>query len=123
SVFFQAEDGIRDRNVTGVQTCALPISVKFGVVIKFAAVGVEDLCSVIGSVQWNTDNRRVGVAIFIQLRRLEEVAAVGTVTSFHPANYRERIPSQIAFRPGLLGDELRVSIGTQSLGVDAGLFR
>ena len=22
---FQAEDGIRDRNVTGVQTCALPI--------------------------------------------------------------------------------------------------
>src|SRR5438067_12137527 len=26
--FFQAEDGIRDRNVTGVQTCALPISPK-----------------------------------------------------------------------------------------------
>src|SRR5699024_11946619 len=24
--FFQAEDGIRARNVTGVQTCALPIS-------------------------------------------------------------------------------------------------
>src|SRR5699024_12145997 len=24
--FFQAEAGIRDRNVTGVQTCALPIS-------------------------------------------------------------------------------------------------
>src|SRR5699024_11971944 len=24
--FFQAEDGIRERNVTGVQTCALPIS-------------------------------------------------------------------------------------------------
>src|SRR5699024_11856436 len=27
--FFQAEDGIRDRNVTGVQTCALPIFSKF----------------------------------------------------------------------------------------------
>src|SRR5690606_39616122 len=26
SVFFQAEDGIRDFHVTGVQTCALPIS-------------------------------------------------------------------------------------------------
>src|SRR5699024_12002388 len=26
SIFFQAEDGIRYRNVTGVQTCALPIS-------------------------------------------------------------------------------------------------
>src|SRR5207249_9675091 len=28
--FFQAEDGIRDRNVTGVQTCALPILIHIG---------------------------------------------------------------------------------------------
>src|SRR2546430_7938693 len=28
--FFQAEDGIRDLTVTGVQTCALPISVTTG---------------------------------------------------------------------------------------------
>src|SRR5699024_7360958 len=28
--FFQAEDGIRGRNVTGVQTCALPISLLKG---------------------------------------------------------------------------------------------
>src|ERR1039457_3380538 len=27
--FFQAEDGIRDYKVTGVQTCALPISIWF----------------------------------------------------------------------------------------------
>src|SRR2546430_10445328 len=27
SLFFQAEDGIRDLTVTGVQTCALPISI------------------------------------------------------------------------------------------------
>src|SRR5699024_11658412 len=27
--FFRAEDGIRDRNVTGVQTCALPIFTEF----------------------------------------------------------------------------------------------
>ena len=27
--FFQAEDGIRDIGVTGVQTCALPISKNF----------------------------------------------------------------------------------------------
>ena len=26
--FFQAEDGIRDIGVTGVQTCALPISIR-----------------------------------------------------------------------------------------------
>src|SRR5207249_3735218 len=30
--FFQAEDGIRDRNVTGVQTCALPIFIGIGLV-------------------------------------------------------------------------------------------
>src|SRR6516164_494449 len=29
--FFQAEDGIRDGTVTGVQTCALPISVAWGI--------------------------------------------------------------------------------------------
>src|SRR2546430_10735071 len=29
--FFQAEDGIRDLTVTGVQTCALPIFAKSGV--------------------------------------------------------------------------------------------
>src|SRR5690606_40012628 len=28
--FFQAEDGIRDFHVTGVQTCALPILILFG---------------------------------------------------------------------------------------------
>ena len=28
--FFQAEDGIRDRLVTGVQTCALPICDDYG---------------------------------------------------------------------------------------------
>src|SRR5699024_11612692 len=31
--FFQAEDGIRHRNVTGVQTCALPISLVVVVVV------------------------------------------------------------------------------------------
>src|SRR3989454_11870119 len=32
--FFQAEDGIRDYKVTGVQTCALPICVTFGAEIE-----------------------------------------------------------------------------------------
>src|SRR3989442_6841977 len=34
--FFQAEDGIRDADVTGVQTCALPISVKDAIVTRNA---------------------------------------------------------------------------------------
>src|SRR6267143_3345979 len=36
--FFQAEDGIRDGTVTGVQTCALPISL----VGRFTIAGRED---------------------------------------------------------------------------------
>src|SRR5690625_2356045 len=37
--FFQAEDGIRDGHVTGVQTCALPIFID----VKFAQIyGIDD---------------------------------------------------------------------------------
>src|SRR5207245_4928603 len=32
--FFQAEDGIRDATVTGVQTCALPISISAVLISK-----------------------------------------------------------------------------------------
>src|SRR5437762_14104673 len=32
--FFQAEDGIRDTSVTGVQTCALPILLEIAVVLE-----------------------------------------------------------------------------------------
>src|SRR5256885_1590793 len=39
--FFQAEDGIRDYKVTGVQTCALPISVvKIGGIARLDSVDV-----------------------------------------------------------------------------------
>src|SRR5688572_32435303 len=41
SFFFQAEDGIRDLTVTGVQTCALPIYLRIGVVAELP-----------GFVQW-----------------------------------------------------------------------
>src|SRR5690606_40003757 len=38
--FFQAEDGIRDFHVTGVQTCALPISLSLPVYALAIAQGV-----------------------------------------------------------------------------------
>src|SRR2546427_11687495 len=41
--FFQAEDGIRDLTVTGVQTCALPISSDVPVVRNFTRVGYREL--------------------------------------------------------------------------------
>src|SRR5437667_9696612 len=41
--FFQAEDGIRDRDVTGVQTCALPICYAARVVPRFGPDAAQDL--------------------------------------------------------------------------------
>src|SRR3989442_6148396 len=40
-VFFQAEDGIRDADVTGVQTCALPISYVLPVVHRALAINPQ----------------------------------------------------------------------------------
>src|SRR3989449_4035072 len=43
SFFFQAEDGIRDVAVTGVQTCALPILVLLGHGDDEAQVALDEL--------------------------------------------------------------------------------
>src|SRR5699024_11412272 len=71
--FFQAEDGIRDRNVTGVQTCALPIFeaaaiTEDGFIIPTGSVGnspifVEKADHVIIELNLNaprSEERRVG---------------------------------------------------------------
>src|SRR5271167_868413 len=63
SFFFQAEDGIRDRNVTGVQTCALPISLPppglpFSLVFR-AEPGTEDTLLRIASAYEAASKRRV----------------------------------------------------------------
>src|SRR3712207_332899 len=93
SFFFQAEDGIRDIGVTGVQTCALPIS-PVGVVgwgrtcmenlsrsmegagldhLNFVQVYVDE-----GSVEevWDSlDKARAVVCATITARRLRELGA------------------------------------------------
>src|SRR5574338_305373 len=53
--FFQAEDGIRDAMVTGVQTCALPIS---GPALEAEVKPLTELRRVVGS-QAQADVRRV----------------------------------------------------------------
>src|SRR5690625_6600290 len=65
--FFQAEDGIRDGHVTGVQTCALPISL----VVVTQCVGVEG--AVIGAPPHGGMFTREG------LHRLRESRAVEIV--------------------------------------------
>mgnify|MGYP000621928807 CR=1 FL=1 len=65
--FFQAEDGIRDRDVTGVQTCALPISasrVFEPQPLRFAAEGIwmmaVSMVMTFGLVLLRSEERRVG---------------------------------------------------------------
>src|SRR5205823_7258714 len=67
--FFQAEDGIRDKLVTGVQTCALPISTHsrrrrrkpVSAVSPFSrhgATGLRGRHHVLGQNGWSAGNQR-----------------------------------------------------------------
>src|SRR5207245_3677752 len=68
--FFQAEDGIRDATVTGVQTCALPISMLallLGLGSIAQAQGDPMLVNGAGATfpypiysKWRSEERRVG---------------------------------------------------------------
>src|SRR6202022_4956820 len=65
--FFQAEDGIRDIGVTGVQTCALPISPMIArpspVARRSAGVGS-------GGLRIRSEERRVGKGVDLGGRRI-----------------------------------------------------
>src|SRR2546430_3427753 len=84
--FFQAEDGIRDLTVTGVQTCALPISVKVNIGdSKYPADGASGGSTTVGGVSSST--RRAATAALNQL--LEKVAP--SLSEIGRASCRERV--------------------------------
>src|SRR5207244_7859470 len=62
--FFQAEDGIRDDLVTGVQTCALPISIAGSSRNAFMPSGMtvpsRPATSMLRSIAVRSEERRVG---------------------------------------------------------------
>src|SRR2546425_10135042 len=67
--FFQAEDGIRDKLVTGVQTCALPI---------FALAVLPPLGLPVGAIAIVEQRREVGIGAHVHAAACAAVAAVGT---------------------------------------------
>src|SRR5689334_23690785 len=74
--FFQAEDGIRDGTVTGVQTCALPISTAV-TMAGLARPALPSLSSRRGphdrdpSLRWErSEERRVGKSVDLGGRRI-----------------------------------------------------
>src|SRR5699024_12235682 len=90
--FFQAEDGIRDRNVTGVQTCALPIYPRRG------AVGGACLARCRGCLARSRSNPVLGKIAACGSFRLRWNCWGGGFSRgpsrlfvrFHPSTYRPR---------------------------------
>src|SRR5947209_13789603 len=59
--FFQAEDGIRDIGVTGVQTCALPISPRYRNKLVSQAQGGRGFTTCrLRNLRHRSEERRVG---------------------------------------------------------------
>src|SRR5215467_14932585 len=67
--FFQAEDGIRDYKVTGVQTCALPISI-VTVTAEFPARAGVEIRAHRARQRARSEERRVGKGVDLGGRRI-----------------------------------------------------
>src|SRR5437868_1654937 len=81
--FFQAEDGIRCRNVTGVQTCALPIYVPIDVKPNIVIVLMESLrTSEVGAYGGNPPNLTPSLdALARDGIRVDDMFSCGTYTA------------------------------------------
>src|SRR5256885_7788883 len=70
--FFQAEDGIRDYKVTGVQTCALPIYILDLTTIDAGAMGLDlkpvDIHAAVDSAILGLQDRIAEKAILLDVR-------------------------------------------------------
>src|SRR5256885_17001911 len=72
--FFQAEDGIRDYKVTGVQTCALPIYMVLSVVGLCLAGGADyDEAAALGNVAGGLEVEKIGVALLSRQEILRDL--------------------------------------------------
>ena len=61
--FFQAEDGIRDRLVTGVQTCALPISI----ILKVGGTSLNAVDISAGGISFDNKNFKLGATYSMEM--------------------------------------------------------
>src|SRR5205085_6333328 len=78
--FFQAEDGIRDLTVTGVQTCALPIwflLAERGVILLIAVVGASVVALFVASMRSRLEaEQRRTATLLASARVLADAGAV-----------------------------------------------
>src|SRR5437764_3328315 len=85
--FFQAEDGIRDTSVTGVQTCALPIWLLFTICILFTACVSMTSC-------WKTTAVEAQCAYNLEIMKWPKTIGlwkIGRTQQIGRASCRERV--------------------------------
>src|SRR5690625_7605875 len=82
--FFQAEDGIRDGHVTGVQTCALPICLADGELGKMS-------------------RQTLNVPHYARFARLARLT--GSATRYSPPSLRQRMPASM--KPSMSPSRIR----------------
>src|SRR5699024_11928685 len=114
ALFFQAEDGIRDRNVTGVQTCALPIW-KIGEVRQVRAQYLQDwLADADAPLSWRLDKTVAGsgalgdigahITDLVQFLTGQQITGVTAMTETFVTE--RPIETERAGTAGVGGDEL-----------------
>src|SRR2546429_5238741 len=96
--FFQAEDGIRDVAVTGVQTCALPILEAAKAAIETAEINL-DYCYIHSPIDGRAGARLVDVGNVVQanttsllsIQRIDPIYATFTITERDLAEVQQRM--------------------------------
>src|SRR5205823_7925973 len=93
--FFQAEDGIRDKLVTGVQTCALPISCHSGYLDGARVAAEAGVDSIEHGMELDEDiartMKRNGVTLTSTLSVFASWETFGSTTEIGRASCRERV--------------------------------
>src|SRR3712207_7960913 len=82
-VFFQAEDGIRDIGVTGVQTCALPISKEFTEQLILGQITLQTL-----EAAGATVNDQIGLAGTVAARKALESGEIDMYWEYTGTGWR-----------------------------------
>src|SRR2546427_13191908 len=110
--FFQAEDGIRDSTVTGVQTCALPI------LSRAAATTCVQRLETKGLVETTPDPEDDrGVRVTLTRRGLEVLLRAGQLERRLAARAIEGLPASSIARAVHLLEEFKQRLEEKQIGV------
>src|SRR5690606_40127665 len=101
---FQAEDGIRDFHVTGVQTCALPI---------FDEKGLTQIAEITGGRFFRATDSDSLQEIYDTIDELEP----------SPAEVRQLVSHEERFRPWLLSGDRKSVVEGKRVGTSARRWR